>query len=167
MTTLGIATMKTPNPSEENDGLDRQESRLQRVPFQSPPSDLRRLCLDAAAMVSSERRPALPSRRSDISLSSWFRNNLIGWSAIGLAWVAALGFWVSSSTLAHVSSIAQVTRLSAETERLAVEQRAELIKFLRSEGVEIPRSFDRPKTQPKQAPTPAPRSRLVLTNYLA
>ncbi len=159
--------MKSPNPSEDNDGLDRLESRLQRVPFQSPPSDLRKLCLDAAAEVSSERRRAQPSRRSDVSLTSWFRGNPIGWSAIGLAWVAALGFWVSSLTLTPASSTAPVARLSAETERLAVEQRAELMVLLRSEGVEIPRSADRPKTQTKPAPAPAPRSTLVLTNHLA
>lgn len=159
--------MKTPNPSEDKNGLDRLESRLQRVPFPSPPNDLRRLCLDAAATVNSERRRAQPSHQSYGSLASWFRGNPIGWSAIALAWVAALGFWISSLTLAPESSTAPMSRLSAETERLAVEQRAELMVLLRSEGVEIPRSADRPKTQTKQAPAPAPRSALVLTNYLA
>jgi hypothetical protein len=159
--------MKTPNPSEDKNGLDRLESRLQRVTFPSPPTDLRKLCLDAAAGVSSERCRALPSRRSDWSVASWFRGNPIGWSAIGLAWVAALGFWISSLTLAPMSSTAPVARLSAETERLAVEQRAELMVLLRSEGVEIPRSADRPKTQPKENPARAPRSALALTNYLA
>lgn len=82
-----------------------------------------------------------------------------------MAWVVACGFWIASVSIVPLSEAPAVAGVSKETERLAVEQRAELMVFLEAEVGAPPRVADRPKTRPSKSAPTAPRSALECPSF--
>ncbi len=152
--------MKHSDPSEASS--DALEARVRRTPFHAPPDDLRALCLGAGAMAGQGVEPSVSLPGVLWSWKDWFRPYRMAWGAIGMAWVVASGFWMASETLVPLSNAPGVAGVSKETERIAVEQRVELMVLLEAEVGVGPRVADRPKARPSKSAPLAPRSALEL-----
>ena len=155
--------MNRSDPSGSNS--DSLEARFRRTPFQAPPDDLRALCVGVGTSVRQGVESSTLRQGSGWSLGEWFWPYRMAWGAIGMAWVVACGFWIASVSIVPLSKAPRVAGVSKETERLAVEQRAELMVFLEAEAGAPPRAADRPKARPSKSVPSAPRSALERPSF--
>lgn len=157
--------MNHSDPPEASPDSLALEARFRRTPFQAPPDDLRALCLGAGSMARQGRTTSTSLEGLLGRLRDGFWPYRLAWGAIGMAWVVAFGFWIASISLVPISEASVVAGVSKETERIAVEQRAELMVFLEAEIGAAPRVADRPKSRPSNRAPTAPRSALELPSF--